>query len=85
MGQTLLSEMRKAYRIELDDFELGQLLDGAEARADAWEKTARHYRTGELPPDFIIEECNGADEAERIAAHYRAIIAKVRSQREAQS
>jgi hypothetical protein len=77
--------MAKTYRIELDDLDLGQLLDGAEARAEAWERTARHYRTGELPPDFIIEECNGADEAERIAMHYRAIIAKVRSQREAHS
>ena len=77
--------MQKIYRIELDDFDIGQLLDGLEARAEAWEKTADYHRTGQSPPDFIVEECNDAREAESISAHYRSIITKIRQQREAQS
>jgi hypothetical protein len=76
--------MKKTYRIELDDCELGQLLDGLEARADAWLKTADYHRTGHSPPDFIVEECNDADEADSIANHYRSIIAKIREQQEEQ-
>jgi len=77
--------MSKSYRIELNELDLGQLLDGLEARADAWEKTANFHRTGESLPNFIVEECNDADEANRIAVHYRSIIAKIREQRESQS
>ena len=77
--------MPKKYRIELDDFDLGQVLDGLEIRAEAWEKTADYHRTGESPPNFIVEECNNADEADKIARHYRSIIAKIRKQQEEQS
>ena len=77
--------MQKTYRIEFDANDLGQLLDGLESCADAWEKTADYHRTGESPLDFIVEECNDADEAEQIAAHYRSIIAKIQKQQEAQS
>ena len=77
--------MRKVYRIELDDIDLGQLLDGLEVRAEAWEKTADYYRTGVAPDDFIMEECRDAEEAEKIAAHYRSIIAKILTQQSAQS
>lgn len=77
--------MSKKYRIELNDFDLGQLLDGLEARAAAWEKTADYHRTGKSPPGFIVEESNGADEANGIAKHYRLIIAKIWKQRELQS
>jgi hypothetical protein len=74
--------MRK-FKIELDDFDLGQVLDGLEARAVIWEKTAEFHRTGEA--DAPIEECRDAAEAEKIAAHYRSIISKIRNQREAQT
>jgi hypothetical protein len=76
--------MIKTYRIELDGLDLGQLLDGLEARAEAWEKTADYHRTDHSPPDFIVEECNDADEADSIANHYRSIIAKIRKQQEEQ-
>ena len=74
--------MRK-YSIELGEFDLGQLLDGLESRAAIWEKTAKYHRTGET--DAFIEECRDAEEAEKIAAHYRSIIDEIRSQREVQS
>lgn len=77
--------MHQPYRIELDALDLGQLLDGLEASADAWEKTANYLITGESPPDFILEECSDADEVIRIAGHYRSIIAKIQKQRKAQS
>ena len=76
--------MPKTFRIELNDLDLGQLLDGLEARAAAWDKTADFHRTGESPADFVIEECNGTSEAEKIAAHYRSIISQIVKQREAQ-
>jgi hypothetical protein len=31
-----------------------------------------------------VEECTAADEADKIAAHYRSIISKIQKQREAQ-
>jgi hypothetical protein len=73
--------MRK-FRIELDDFDLGQVLDGLELRAVIWKKTVEYHRTGET--DALIEECSDAAEAEKIAAHHRSIIDKIRKQREAQ-
>jgi len=74
--------MRK-LTIELDDFDWGQVLDGLEARAVIWERTGEHHRTGNA--DVLIEECCDELEAEKIAAHYRSIIMKIREQREAQS
>lgn len=84
-GQVYLRTMSKTYVLRLDDHEVGQLLDGLEARAAAWTKTADYHRTGESPPGFIVEECNDADEANRIATHYRSIIAKIQKQQEEQS
>jgi len=77
--------MPKAYCIELGEVELLQILGGLEIRADAWEKTADYHRTSESPAGFIIEESNDAEEASKIAAHYRSIIAKIQRQREEQS
>jgi hypothetical protein len=71
------------YKIELDDFDLGQVLDGLESRVTAWERTTIYHRMGES--DMLVEECRDAEEAEKIAAHYRTIVAKIRKQREDQS
>jgi hypothetical protein len=76
--------MGKTYMLRLEESDLGQLLDGLDARAVAWTKTADYHRAGESPPDFIVEECNDADEAEQIAKHYRSIIAKIHKQQEEQ-
>jgi hypothetical protein len=73
------------YKIELDELDLGQVLDGLEMRATSWEKTAIYHRTGESPSDMVVEECRDAEEADKIATHYRSIVAKIRKQREAQS
>ena len=81
LARCICRDMRK-LRIELDDFDLGQVLDGLEERAVSWEKTAEFYRTGKT--DAVIEECRDEAEAMKIAAHYRSIISKIREQREAQ-
>lgn len=77
--------MQKYYRIELNAQDLGQLLDGLTARAEAWENTAEYHQTGKSPAGFIVEEANDAAEATKIAAHYRSIISKIEEQMEAQS
>jgi hypothetical protein len=79
--------MAKIYRIELEDLDLGQLLDGLESRAESWEKTADYLRTEEMAGGdfFLIEECSDPEEAEGIADHYRSIIGKIQRQMEAQS
>ena len=74
----------KFYVIKLSAADLGQLMDGLECRAAAWEKTAVFHQTGVAPEGFLVEECNDAEEAERIAKHYRAIIATIVRQTEQQ-
>lgn len=78
--------MKKTFRFELCELDLGQLLDGLESRAEAWEKTAEYFRAEGMPDDefFLIEECSGLDEAEEIASHYRSIISTIRKQTESQ-
>jgi len=78
--------MATPYRIELDDLELGQTLDGLEMRAESWERTADYLRTKKMPDGefFIVEECSKPEEADGIADHYRAIIRKIRNQMKAQ-
>ena len=78
--------MAVTYRIELDDLDLGQTLDGLETRAESWERTADYLRTDTMPDGefLIVEECSKPEEADGIAQRYRSIIDKIRSQMEAQ-
>lgn len=78
--------MATIYRIELNDLDLGQLLDGLETRAESWERTAEYLRTETMPEGevFVVEECSNPEEADDIAEHYRSIIQKIESQMEAQ-
>lgn len=74
----------KHYVIKLSSVDLGQVLDGLDMRAQAWEKTEAYHRTGISPADFVAEECSGVEEAERIAKHYRSIICSIIQQTEHQ-
>jgi hypothetical protein len=75
----------KEYVIRLNGFDLGQLLDGLEARATALRHTALYLDTGQAPsPDFVVEECTSATEAQKLADHYDQIIAQVLEQKAAQ-
>ena len=79
--------MAKHYRIELDEQDWGQLLDGLEIRAESWRRTAEYLRTGVMPDGelFLIEECGDEEEADEVATHYEAIITSIQKQMEAQS
>ena len=85
-GQVIIPTMGNHCTITLSENEIGQVLDGLEVRADAWEKTADYLRSDVLPEgeEFSIEECSDAMEAEAIASDYRSIIKKIRTQRDAQ-
>ena len=78
--------MTTTYRIELDDLDLGQILEGMEMRAESWERTAEYLRTEKMPDGefFIVEECSKPQEAAGIAERYRSIVRKLRIQMEAQ-
>lgn len=65
------------YVIRLNGLDLGQLIDGLEARADAWRLTAEYLDSGEAPDGLVIEECSDAEEARRIAEHYQRILANI--------
>lgn len=58
------------------------MIDGLEARADAWRMTASYLETGEAPEGFVIEDCDNAHEARRLEGHYRRIIATLMEQME---
>ena len=78
--------MAKKYRFELDEHDVGQLLDSLEIRAESWRRTAEYMRTGGMPEDelFIIEECRDAEEADGLASHYVSILESIQRQMEAQ-
>lgn len=60
--------MGKTYTIQLDEIDLGQILDGLQSRADSWHATADYHETGQPAwNDIVIEECSDADEARAIA------------------
>lgn len=75
----------KEYVIRLNGLDLGQLIDGLEARAEAWRLTAVYLETGESPDGFVIEECSDAEEARRIAEHYEGILEKTLQQKAEQN
>lgn len=68
------------HSIELTRIELGQVVDGLNERAQAWERTALYHRTGLEHGQGVVEECTDADEAEWIARFYRSIIDKIEDQ-----
>jgi hypothetical protein len=78
--------MATTYRFELDEHDLGHLLDGLEQRVEPWERTVAYLRTETMPDGefFLIEECRRPEEADAIAAHFRRILHTFRTQMEAQ-
>lgn len=73
----------KEYVIRLSGPDLGQVIDGLEARTAAWRHTASYLETGEAPDGVVIEVCEDAEEARRIAERYELILGKlIQQQRE---
>lgn len=73
------------FTVLLSSQDLGQLLDGLRARAEAWAKTAEYLETGDTSDDsFVCEECRDPGEAKSIAAHYQRIITRIEQQMQKQ-
>jgi hypothetical protein len=73
--------MGKSFQIHLESNDLGQLLDGIRARADAWLKTAEYLKGGQVADgSFVCEECSDPQEAKSIAQHYERIITQIEQQ-----
>lgn len=67
----------KEFVIRLNGLDLGQLIDGLEARAEAWRQTATYLEIGEAPDGFVIEECSDAEEAHDLAENYQRILRSI--------
>jgi len=68
----------------LERHEVGQILDGLEQRAIAYERTVACWNGEYIPAGVVIEEVNNAGEAESIAKFYRDIIGKILKQHKEQ-
>jgi len=66
-------------KIELDDNEWGQVIDGLTCRAILYEETVVYYEGG--IPDGEIAEVSNVEEARALAAMYRSLIRKIQCQR----
>ena len=70
--------MGKQFKIDIESIDLGQILDALRSRQESWKNTAVYLRDGFFPDDaFVCEECDNADEAEKIAGRYRRIISSL--------
>jgi len=77
--------MSKIYFLRLDENDLGQIMEGLQAREESWRRTADYFRSGYNPDDsFVIEECNGEYEANQIALFYARILRNLERQRDEQ-
>lgn len=66
-------------KIDLEQSDWGQIIDGLECRAEQYEKTVRYFELGESNGE--IEEVSGVEEARSLAKLYRSLIAKIQRQR----
>ncbi len=73
----------KIITLKLPDIHVGQILDGLEARREAWERTVIYFQDGVV--DGEIEEATDEDEAQGIADLYSKIIASIETQRKAET
>lgn len=77
--------MSKTFLLRLDDNDLGQILEGLQAREESWRRTAEYFRSGYNPDDsFVIEVCKDEYEADQIALFYARIIRNLERQRDEQ-
>lgn len=73
--------MNETILLRLDRNDVGQILEGLQAREESWRKTAMFLRDGFYPGDvFICEECSKFEEADGIANHYQRIITNIERQ-----
>lgn len=70
--------------ITLPSNDLGQILDGLRQRFSDWQNTADAFtEDGDYYSDddsFVMQECSGKDEAQKIADTYKRLIEAIESQ-----
>ncbi|MGD0085961.1 MAG: hypothetical protein ABSC24_02415 [Verrucomicrobiota bacterium] len=77
--------MNKIYFLRLGENDLGQIIEGLQAREESWRRTANYLRSGYNSDDsFVIEECNGEYEANQIALFYERVLRNLERQRDEQ-
>ncbi len=73
--------MSSIYSLKLNAEDVLQVIDALNARASAYEETARYLRGEANDDEFIIaEDCRDDVEAEEIAKHFRDIARSIDSQ-----
>jgi hypothetical protein len=73
--------MSTVMSVELKAVDVYQIIDALNARACAYEKTARYLRGEQTEDEFIIsEDCKDSDEAKEIAHHFRDIVVAIEGQ-----
>ena len=71
--------------LTLDRNDAGQILDGIIARQESWQVTADYLNSGSTPDDtWIVEECESAEEAQRMADTYQRLVDSRSAQLQAQ-
>lgn len=77
--------MENVYLLRLSGLDLGQIIDGLCVREKSWRDTAIYLRDGFIADDsFLCEECNDEHEADKLADHYKRLIAELQTQRREQ-
>jgi hypothetical protein len=77
--------MNKIYFLRLGENDLGQIIEGLQAREESWRRTANYLRSGYNSDDsFVIEECNGEYEVNQIALFYERVLRNLERQRDEQ-
>lgn len=66
-------------KIQLEDADWGQVIDGLTCRAELYEETVDYYETGVTYGNTA--EVSGVEEARSLATLYRSLIAKIQRQR----
>ena len=73
--------MEKIYFLRLAENDLGQIVEGLQAREESWRRTADYFRSGHNSDEsFAIEECNGEYEANQMALFYARILRNLERQ-----
>jgi hypothetical protein len=66
--------------LRLSRNDVGQIIDGLCARLDSWRTTQRYFEGDHVEAGTIIEDCDGAEEAKKIADCYNEIIDNINRQ-----
>jgi len=73
-----MKENEITFRLSRND--AGQVLDGLTLCHENWRKTLDWYEGKPEPPDFVICECDGREEAARMTEVYADLLESLEGQ-----